>query len=118
MMTTSDGRRAAALTIRSSAGRSSPGDLHARVENQNVYLPDPVAKAFQQEGVRTAADLLSYMHAFPSAVADILHWQPQEVAQATSRLERQLLGRVDNSVLGPGTRSNPPLGAFDPDDLP
>jgi hypothetical protein len=94
----------------------TPGDLHARVIDGQMLLPAGIARRFQREGVRTADDLLAYMQAFPSAVAELLQWQPMEVHRAATLLENQL-GTLPRQV-GGWPSGAPPLGAFDPDELP
>jgi len=92
-----------------------PGDLHATISGNRLYIPKAAARAFGQQGVRTASDLLSYMQTYPSAVAEALHWSSGDVSAATERLRTQLAGKIDTSETGQAT---PPLGARDPAGLP
>jgi hypothetical protein len=69
------------------------------------------------QGVRTAADLVSYMDAFPSAVAHLLHWPLRDVSAAKARLVAQLAGHEPAEALRSPSRRAPPLGAMDPDEL-
>ena len=107
-----------ALIIQATNKKARPGDLAAQVEDQELRLPRAVALAMEREGIRTAADLLSYMQAFPSAVASLLHWQQRDVMEALARLKAQLAGRVPDEVLEPGRFPEPIPGALDPDLLP
>jgi hypothetical protein len=98
----------------------APGDLHATISGNRILVPKAAAQAFAGQGVRTAADLLSYMQAYPSAVARALGWSGKDVAAATARLRAQLVGRVDKALLEEPDDSPPlpPLGARDPGELP
>jgi hypothetical protein len=107
-----------ALAIQPAHEQPAPGDLHAHIAGDKLFLPEEFARAVLKDGVRTAEDLLAYMQAFPSAVAETLHWPVQDVIRATERLRVILRGRIDDQFLRPSTRQSPPLGAMDPDDLP
>lgn len=102
------------LQIKPAAVRETPGDLRARLKDDNLLLPDRVAMAFAALGIRTAADLVSYLQAFPTSVADELGWEPQDVHHALALLRKQLRGRVDDSILNPSLRREPAYGAVLP----
>ena len=105
------------LAIRPVNEEASPGDLHVRVSGDQLLVPAPVCRALAGQGLRTATDLLSYLVAFPSAVAHSLHWNHGEVAKAVDRLRIDLAGYIDTDAYS-ARRPNPPLGALSPDDLP
>lgn len=107
-----------ALTLSPTDDTASPGDLRARVVDGRLLVPRQVAAAARDAGVRTAADLLSYMQSFPSAVADQLHWSAADVTAATQRLQNDLRGHVEPEILAPPQRKSPVLGARDPAALP
>ena len=108
-----------AVAIESTADeRAAPGDFHARIMGDKLVLPKEVADALQRLGVRTAEDLMSYLQAFPSSVADALHWSVGDVRSATQNLKEKLRGHIGEEHLNPTSRPNLPRGARDPDDLP
>lgn len=98
----------------------SQGDLRATISGNTILIPRAAAQSFGQQGVRTAADLLSYMQTYPSAVAKALNWSDKDVSAATEKLRGQLAGKVDGALLGDPKDDPPlpPLGARDPADLP
>ena len=98
--------------------RAAPGDFHARIIGEKLVLPKEVAEALQRQGVRTAEDLMSYLQAFPSGVADALHWSVGDVGRATQNLRETLRGHIGEEHLDTAPRPNLPMGARDPDDLP
>jgi hypothetical protein len=108
----------AGLAIQATDERAVPGNLHARVSGDKLLMPREIADAFKADGLRTAEDLISYIQAFPSAVAAKLSWSSRDVQKATARLRTQLRGKVDARLLQPQRRPSPPLGALDPDQLP
>jgi hypothetical protein len=108
----------ASVVIEGMDERPVPGNLKAHVQDNKLLLPNIVVAALHRDGVRTAEDLMSYILAFPSSVADILHWSLVDVERATTKLRRELKGHVSDAHLHPQWRPNPPLGALDPDDLP
>lgn len=83
------------------------------MQDHYLLLPADVAKVFAIFGVRDAVALLSYLQAFPSAVADGLHWDTADVATAAARLRGQLRGHVDENVLTPA-QSGRTYGAIRP----
>lgn len=97
--------------------QSFPGDLKAQVRDGKLLLPKAFAEGLQRDGIRTAEDLLSYIHAFPSSVAAALDWTAADVGKAANALRETLKGHVAENHLYPPTRSRPPLGARDPDEL-
>ena len=94
------------------------GNLKAHVRGNKLLLPKTVVAALHRDGVRTAEDLMSYIQAFPSSVADTLHWSILDVTHATTKLRQELQGHISDAHLHPQWRPTPPLGALDPDDLP
>ena len=94
------------------------GDFAAQPDAQGLALPNGVAGALAELGVRTAEDLLAYASTFPSAVADALHWDIQDVEHARNGLVNQLRGFVDDRLLAPETPEHRVLGAFDPKSIP
>lgn len=95
------------------------GDLHVRISGDKIYIPRAAAQAFAREGVRTAADLLSYMQTYPSAVGDALSWSTGDVTTATERLRSELRGKISDDLLKlPDDKDliTPPLGARNPNE--
>ncbi|MBS0224431.1 MAG: hypothetical protein JSR91_27235 [Proteobacteria bacterium] len=108
-----------AVAIEGTADESAaPGDFHARIIGGTLVLPEEVAGPLRRQGVRTAEDLVSYLQAFPSSVADALHWSVGDVRRATQNLKETLRGHIGEEHLDPTSRPNLPTGARDPDDLP
>ena len=102
------------LRIKPSKSQASPGDFAAQVTDSNLLLPESVASALASHGVATAVDLVSYVQAFPSAVAADLKWSIPELTQAIARLNAQLVGHVDERILNPPRRPKPGYGALNP----
>jgi hypothetical protein len=110
----------APLIVTPSDAEVSQGDLHATISGNQILIPRAAAQSFDQQGVRTAADLLSFMQTYPSAVAKALNWSDKDVSAATEKLRGQLAGKVDSALLS-DPKDNPPLpplGARDPAELP
>jgi hypothetical protein len=91
------------------------GDFAAQPEPQGLVVPSDVARSLAGLGVRTAEDLLAYVTTFPSAVAEALHWDVDDVEHARTELVGQLRGLVDESLLTPDPPEHRVLGAFSPD---
>ncbi len=106
-----------AVTIEGTADESAaPGDFHGRIIGDKLVLPKEVAEVLRRQGVRTAEDLMSYLQAFPSSVADALHWSVGDVGRATQNLREALRGHIGEEHLNPMSRPNLPMGARDPDE--
>ncbi|WP_459853774.1 hypothetical protein [Dongia sp. agr-C8] len=93
---------------------SRRGDFQAKLSEDALLLPREVSDAAAQQGIRTAEDLLSYLQAFPTAIASQLQWRNEDVTLATQRLRQQLAGRVNPVHLDQTQRPNPPFGARPP----
>lgn len=106
------------LVIEASPESLAPGDLRVRISGNTIYIPSAAADEFSRHGVRTAADMLSYLEAYPSAVGSAFGWSDQDVAAAANRLRTELKGKVSDSLLSPEQRTTPPLGARNPADKP
>src|SRR5215831_4280745 len=59
-----------------------PGNLKAHFCGNTLLLPKGVVDVLRKDGVRTAEDLMSYIQAFPSGVADSLRWSISDVNNA------------------------------------
>lgn len=106
------------LVIEASQESLAPGDLRARISGNTIYIPGAAVQEFSRHGVRTAADMLSYLESYPSAVGSAFGWSDQDVAAAADRLRTTLRGKVSDSLLSPEKRTTPPLGARNPADKP
>lgn len=102
------------LRIRPTATKEVRGDLRATFDDDQLLLPERVSRLFSALGVRTAADLASYLQAFPSAIAGELGWEPEDVVHAWKLLRAQLKGRVDAEILDPSSHPSPAFGALPP----
>ena len=106
------------LKIKSTAAADQPGDLHATLKGGKILLPERVVTALAPLGIRTAEDLVVYLNSFPSQIAAELGWGVNDVRHALELLREQLRGRVDDALLYPPTRVEPPwTGALDPSTL-
>ncbi|MGF6809510.1 hypothetical protein OKW30_004636 [Paraburkholderia sp. Clong3] len=94
------------------------GDFGAKVTKSELLLPEQVAKALSAQGVRTAAEAVSYLQTFPSFIARELNWDVADVARGLEALRRQLVGVVDDAVLRPGQKPSVSYGALDPRKIP
>jgi hypothetical protein len=96
-----------------------PGDFAGSVQDGLFYLPEPVFRVVSgQGGVRTAADFVSYLHTFPSAVAAQLNWTVADVQSGLKRVSEQLEGLVAKEVLNPPAQPRRVYGALNPADRP
>jgi len=95
-----------------------PGNLKAHFCGNTLLLPKGVVDVLRKDGVRTAEDLMSYIQAFPSGMADSLRWSISDVNNAAVKLRKELRAHIADEHLDPQSRPNPPLGARNPDDLP
>jgi hypothetical protein len=105
------------LFIRPVRRDAQPGDFGATVSGTDLILPEDVARTFMAHDVRTAADLLSYIYTFPTAVAEELRWKPADLKRGLARLKGQLAGHVDDFFLNPPAIPARHYGASDPDDI-
>lgn len=102
------------LQIRAADWPAEPGDFRASVhEASSLLLPRDVASALASHGVRNAAEFVSYVDSFPSAVAAELNWSVADVLNAVSKLRDQLRGHVDEAILSPPRRQHG-YGALNP----
>ena len=105
------------MKIKPTNTKANPGNLRARCESGFLLLPDKVASAFAELGVRNAPELLSYLETFPSAVASKLGWEVTDVLHADKTLRKQLTGCVDDAILFPKAHPQPTFGAATPPGL-
>jgi len=106
------------LKITGTPDCAQSGDFHAEVTESELRLPQRLANVLTANGIRTAAEAVSFMDSFPSSIAHELQWNISDVATGVNRLRGQLKGVVDDSLL------NPPLqirrrvyGALNPRDM-
>lgn len=108
-----------AVGIMPTEGRHAhPGDFDARLADGKLWLPREIVEPLSRLPVRTAEDLLAYLGAFPSAIAEALGWRLDEVERARESLVDELRGHLDPALFERTPTFNPPLGAFDPSELP
>lgn len=103
-----------AVIIKADHRPVTSGDFGAVVTKSELRLPEQVAKALSDQGVRTAAEAVSYLQAFPSFIAKELNWDVADVARGLEALRRQLSGVVDDAVLRSGPKPTVSYGALDP----
>src|SRR3954452_17094341 len=92
-----------------------PGNLHAEVRDNTLCIPAELAKEASKLDVRNAVDLIAFMSAFPSTVAEQLHWTVPDVVAATALLRQQLQTQLPEAMKRPQTHAEPSYGAMDPD---
>jgi hypothetical protein len=104
------------LTIGRSRTVPRPGDFRAVVENGRLLLPEEVVDLVAgQSGVRSASEFLSWLETFPSAVAERMHWSPQDVCRATVGIQALLREHLDPAVMAHQPRGPVRVyGALDP----
>lgn len=98
--------------------RAHPGDFGARLAGGRLWLPREIVEPLSRFSVRTAEDLLAYVGAFPSAIAEALGWRLDEVERARESLVSALREHLDPALFERTPTFDPPLGAFDPSELP
>jgi Papain family cysteine protease len=104
------------LKIKSIKSGIKPGDFGAIVDESALALelPEQIATTLQSQGVHTASELISYIEAFPSAIAARLKWTLPDVLSGLEALRGQLKGHVDDAVLSPTKRGPVSYGAMNP----
>jgi len=102
------------LRIKPVQSDARPGNFGAKIVGSDLMLPEDIASAFAAHGVRNATDLVSYVHAFPSAIAADLHWNVADVLKGLRVLSAQLSGLVDDEILSPPPRPRVHFGALNP----
>ena len=104
------------LEIRPISSFAKPGDFQASIDEASfvLLLPEDVATPLASHGVRNAAEIVSYVESFPSAIAADLGWTVPDVLQALNRLRDQLRGHVDEAILNSPQRPKHGYGALDP----
>lgn len=66
------------------------GDLNAQVTPDALEVPRRLADEMAGQDVRNSLQLLSYVQAFPTALAVAFGWSGEQVASAAGRLSAQL----------------------------
>ena len=107
-----------AVIIHADPRALTPGDFRALMTQSTLHLSEVIAQLLADQGVRTAADPVAYLYAFPSFIAQALSWDAAEVKRGRETLCLQLRGVVDDDILHPPQQ--PPLsyGALDSDAPP
>jgi len=107
-----------AVMIKSDHRPVTSGDFGAVVTKSELHLPEPIAKILSDQGIRTAAEAVSFLQTFPSSIAKELNWDVADVARGVEVLRRQLSGIVDDAVLNSGSKPSVSYGALDPRKMP
>lgn len=102
------------LRIKPVEAEVEPGDFGIVVKEPDLLVPEAVVHAVPPGDIRTVTDFVSYMDAFPSAVASLLHWSVSDVHHGLGKLRAQLRGHVDDSVVEPVRRPRFAYGALNP----
>lgn len=108
--------RGMSLSLSSSpVEKAERGDFGASVDESGVCVPQDVLKAADALGARSVEHWYSFAHLFPSAVAQLLGWEREEVIQAREKLKVLLEGIVDEAILNPALPEEPENGAVPSD---
>ena len=83
------------------AKQATQKDFGAEVQGTQLLVPQDVAKILERLAVRTAEEFVSYLHAFPSAIAAGLGWKLEDVVHARAGLIAKLRGVVSDDILDP-----------------
>jgi hypothetical protein len=104
------------LTIRPIQSAARRGDFDGTIDESGLALelPEQIASSLKSHGVRTAGEMVSYIEAFPSAIAAELQWTVPDVLRGLENLRKKLRGHVDDAVLNPSTREQHSFGAMNP----
>ncbi len=70
---------------------ASPGNFASRIVDGDLLVPVALADFAREQHIFTAEELVGYVDAFPSSVAESLGWRSQAVTLAARRLHDQLL---------------------------
>lgn len=98
----------------SAALSTSKGNLGALVEAGRLLVPQELVPILRRLQVQSAEDLVSYLAAFPTAVAHALGWSPESLREAEIELSRQLRGHVNEDLLSMPAGIERGFGALDP----
>jgi hypothetical protein len=75
------------------------GDFGMRVQGEWLLMPRMLFTAASKLKANSLETFLSILEHFPSALAEILDWRPEEMEEATSKLHEQLRGHVPDHYL-------------------
>jgi len=76
----------------------SPGDFAARIEQGRLLVPAALLAVVRGLGVSTAVQLMTYLTASSSVVANLLSWDKADLDRARDELAQSLRGRIDESA--------------------
>ncbi len=104
------------LTIKPTKSAVRRGDFDGIIDESGLALelPERIASTLNSHGVRTAGEMVSYIEAFPSAIAADLQWTVPDVLRGLENLRSKLRGHVDDAVLDVRTRDRHSFGAMNP----
>jgi hypothetical protein len=103
------------LKIETATGRTtSKADFGVRVVDDRLEVPEELAEALRRLSVRTPEELVAIVESFPSAVADALGWEEEDVRQAQGGLIKELRGSVPDALLATRWPPAPATGARNP----
>lgn len=88
--------RMAHFSIEAADRPLSPGDFNIAVHGNSAEVPRALVSALDEQGIGDLEELLSFAGAFPTALAQMLDWQPEDVAPASRRLSQQLGMPIDD----------------------
>ena len=104
-------RRVLIIKKHPSTTEYAPIDFLAEVQEDSLIVPKTLYEHLQSQRIKDVEEFLSYIHNFPSSVAAVMNWTPEQVKQAHNRLVSKLVGIVDDAILFPEPHTKPVYGA-------
>lgn len=89
-------------------------DFGITVAEGSVEVPALLKNALDRLAVRTAEQLVSFLQAFPSALAVELGWTIADVLRAREAVVRKLKGHLPDAILNPAPIQVRGRGALEP----
>src|SRR5437899_1847573 len=78
---------------------ATKSDFGAEPCGTQLLVPQDIADVLRDASVRTAEEFVSFVHAFPGAIAAALGWEVREVIRAEEGLAKRLRGFIPDEVL-------------------
>lgn len=90
------------------------GDFDATVRNDEVRLPESLARTLLANRITTAERLAEFAFDLPGTLAQLLRWTPDEIEKGRAALVRVLRGHISDELLGPTEPFERGFGALPP----
>ncbi len=89
------------LEVNPTVNISVKGDFQETVSNQKVLLPKDVMDFAEGCNIHSAAQLVTYIHIYPTTIRNHFGWEYEDVFNARDKLISNLEGYVHEDILHP-----------------